>query len=383
MNYTERYNELRSKYSTDVCETVKCDSSEIRIKNFSFISKCGLELTKSLENTQKNYFFNPEILGSLNNNFTYPIVYPANQTSRKGVIILLHGLNERNWDKYLPWAHHLAESTGKSIILFPIAYHMNRSPQLWIDRQLMNGFVNDRLTRIPGVQNVSFVNVALSERLTMEPQRFFLSGYQAANDVIQLVDEIRSGKNPFFAKDTTIDFFSYSIGVLLSQVLLLGDNKDRFAKSKFFFFCGGSVFEGMHGISKYIIDSTAFTRIFDYYMHAEESTERLNNNFYELFNKSVLGNTFKFLISFSKFKLLPLNLMKRFREQVQTITLKKDTIIPSDSTKETMKNTDLEEWDFNYRYSHENPFPTLNNSLSALVDKSFDLLMNKASLYLR
>jgi hypothetical protein len=68
---------------------------------------------------------------------------------------------------------------------------------------------------------------------------------------------------------------------------------------------------------------------------------------------------------------------------VQTITLKKDTIIPSDSTKETMKNTDLEEWDFNYRYSHENPFPTLNNSLSALVDKSFDLLMNKASLYLR
>jgi hypothetical protein len=382
MTYTERFNELRLKYSTERNETVYCNFSDITIKNSTFQSEFNIDCINPADNLKDNFFFNSEVIGTVNTRFTYPIVKPAVSGKSLDIIILLHGLNERIWDKYLPWAHTLAENTGKAVILFPIAFHMNRSPHRWIDRQYMNSFVQERTSRLPDVKNSSFINVALSERLTMEPQRFFLSGYQAAIDIIQLVDEIRGGKNPMFAKDATIDFFSYSIGVLLSQVLLLGDDNARFARSKFFFFCGGSAFEGMHGISKYIIDSNAFTRIFDYYLNTFGTDQPKNGLIPDLLNHSILGNAFQFLISFKQFKKLPGNLLKRFREQVQTITLKKDTIIPSSSIIRTMRGTDIEEWDFNFQYTHENPFPVQNKSLASLVDKAFDSLMLKASLYL-
>jgi hypothetical protein len=55
----------------------------------------------------------------------------------RGVIILLHGLNEKDWTKYLPWAKKLTESTHKTVILFPIAFHMNRAPKEWLDPKFM------------------------------------------------------------------------------------------------------------------------------------------------------------------------------------------------------------------------------------------------------
>ncbi len=382
MTYTERFNELRLKYSTDCIETIHCDSSDITIKNSFFKSEFNIDCTNPDNNSKENFFFDPEVIGTVNTRFTYPVVRPGSGTKKQDVIILLHGLNERNWDKYLPWAHALAENTGKAVILFPIAYHMNRSPQRWINRQLMYPFVQERTTRMPDVKDLSFVNVALSERLSEEPQRFFLSGYQAANDIIQLVDEIRRGENPQFGKDVTIDFFSYSIGVLLSEVLLLGDANGRFAKSKFFFFCGGSVFEGMHGISKYIIDSDAFTRIFDYYLYSVKDSQTKSGLIPDLLNRTILGNAFQFLISFRQLKTLPNNLLVRLKEQVKAICLKKDTIIPALSIKNTLKGTDVEEWDFDFLYLHENPFPVLNKSMSSRVDKAFDSLIHRAILYL-
>jgi hypothetical protein len=44
---------------------------------------------------------------------------------------LLHGLNERSWDKFLPWAARLVESTARAVILMPIAFHMNRALAEW------------------------------------------------------------------------------------------------------------------------------------------------------------------------------------------------------------------------------------------------------------
>ena len=39
-----------------------------------------------------------------NRSFSYPVFTPGNTKSDK-VILLLHGLNERSWVKYLVWAY--------------------------------------------------------------------------------------------------------------------------------------------------------------------------------------------------------------------------------------------------------------------------------------
>src|SRR5262249_37555608 len=53
-----------------------------------------------------------------NRDFPYRILAPAGcERSGRGVL-LLHGLNERRWEKYLPWAKALVEGLGVPVILF-------------------------------------------------------------------------------------------------------------------------------------------------------------------------------------------------------------------------------------------------------------------------
>ena len=73
-----------------------------------------------------------------NKSFIYPIFVPNNTTKSNEAILLMHGLNERNWNKYLTWAEFLCNSTGKMVILFPIAYHINRSPASWSNPHYLN-----------------------------------------------------------------------------------------------------------------------------------------------------------------------------------------------------------------------------------------------------
>ena len=90
-------------------------------------------------------------------------------------IILLHGLNERNWIKYHTWATEICNNTGKPVILFPISHHMNRAPEDWGNIRSMAGYLKSSENK---QATSSFANVALSERLTEDPLRFFYSGLQ-------------------------------------------------------------------------------------------------------------------------------------------------------------------------------------------------------------
>jgi hypothetical protein len=53
-------------------------------------------------------------------------------------------LYERSWLKYLAWALNLAELTGSYVILFPISFHINRSPATWKDPRTMIHLLKDR-----------------------------------------------------------------------------------------------------------------------------------------------------------------------------------------------------------------------------------------------
>jgi hypothetical protein len=100
-----------------------------------------------------------------NTRFPYYIVLPASDPKPRGAIFLLHGLNEKSWDKYLPWAAALCRRTGKGVILFPIAFHMDRVPRSWTDRRILMRLASLRKERYPGITEVSFINAALSSRL--------------------------------------------------------------------------------------------------------------------------------------------------------------------------------------------------------------------------
>jgi hypothetical protein len=71
---------------------------------------------------------------------------------------------------------------------------------------------------------------------------------------------------------------------------------------------------------------------------------------------------------------------------MHSITLVKDTVIPSDGVVATLNRPDkgniVEVWDFPYSYSHENPFPILDFPLCNKVDQSFNRVFSQAQAFL-
>ena len=85
--------------------------------------------------------------------FRYAIFSPKGHGDRfGGATVLLHGLNEKSWHKYLAWAVRLVEETGRPVILFPLAFHMNRAPSPWSNAREMIGVSRERRKLFPGIE---------------------------------------------------------------------------------------------------------------------------------------------------------------------------------------------------------------------------------------
>lgn len=211
-----------------------------------------------------------------NRNVHCPIIWPERIKAGKDadrVCILLHGLNERGWDKYQSWAHAIADKANCAVILFPIAFHMDRSPETWASFPIMRGVSKDRVARIPGLRQSSMANAAISERLDEAPSRFYLSGLMAALDLGDLIAEIKKGSIPGIGTNPSLGFFGYSIGTFLLQCLSLG-NPGFAAAGKRFLFCGGPYLSAMQPVSKYIMDSLAHERLLDFWVRNLEEELR-------------------------------------------------------------------------------------------------------------
>jgi pimeloyl-ACP methyl ester carboxylesterase len=317
-----------------------------------------------------------------NRHFVYPVFKLKKEMKSKGVIILLHGLNERSWNKYLPWAERLALETGKLVVLFPISFHMNRAPGSWSDPRAMMPFVDERRKRMGNYNSLTYVNLALSDRLTDSPFRFYSSGKQTVLDVMSLVRHIKDGGIPYVDKGASVDIFAYSIGGFLSQVLLMANPDDLFSDTKLFLFCSGAVFGEMDGNSRTIMDEKAFgilKRYFETDFHETESkdlsptlNERVNQAFKAMLN---LKNSIHLRESF----------FEGAKNRIRTISLKKDIVIPTRGIVASLgssASTILEEIDFPYSYSHENPFPDNKSAIRDLVNASFNGVFYKACSFL-
>ncbi len=323
-----------------------------------------------------------------NRQFAYTIFRKSDQTKSSGLIFLLHGLNEKTWDKYLPWAEKLVEITGKAVVLFPIAFHMNRAPKEWGNPRLMNTVAITRQTHSHSIMNATFANGAISARIQTIPQRFFWSGLQTFFDVEQLIDEIKRGEHPLIAKDAKIDLFSYSIGSFLSEILLMSNPRNYFADSRLFIFCGGPTLDRMQPNSKFILDSDATIALYSFYTERLEMEMRHDKRMAHYFEGDhPAGRYFKAMLNYHKERDLRETRLNELHDRIHAIALRNDTVIPSYEVINTLKgeNRDIpvtvQVLDFPHEYDHITPF-SARPELEREVDKSFNTIFEIAGRHL-
>lgn len=324
-----------------------------------------------------------------NINFRYHIIMPRNEIKSKGIIFMFHGFNEKTWHKYLPWAAYIVSKTGKSVVMFPLAFHMNRAPAEWSGAHEMYKVSQQRKERHPDVINSSLSNVAISTRLHNKPQRFIWSGLQSYYDVIDLVKDFKAGKHSAIEADATIDFCSYSIGTFLGEVLMMTNKNGYFSNSKYATFCGGPVFNRLFPVSKFILDSEANVSLYSFVVeHIESHMKRdpilnkaLNEPYEEGINFRAMLN-YKTLTSYREEK------FRDMADRFYAVTLQQDEVVPPYEVINTLQGgrrdipIKVDVLDLPYKYRHEDPFPALNK-IQDEVDENFRLIFDKISNFLK
>ncbi|QDO94041.1 hypothetical protein FNB79_08635 [Formosa sediminum] len=318
-----------------------------------------------------------------NHFFNYQIIKPKSSTVSKKVIFLLHGFNERDWSKYLPWAKAICNGTGSSVVLFPLAFHMQRAPKQWSEKREMYKLSEQRKKRYPNIINSTLSNVAISMRLHAMPQRFIYSGLQTYYDIIQLIENFKSGKNPQISTDFQFDFFAYSIGGFLAQILKLTNYNNYFSNAKLCLFCSGTTFNRFSSVSKFILDSEANVALYSFLIeHFDKFLKKDNLLKHYILDDHLEGEVFHAMLDYQKKRDFREALLKKYEDQIYAITLKKDYVIPSFEIINTLKgayrdiNIKVDEIDFDRDYTHENPFPNtkINNEQ---ISKDFNFVFKK------
>ena len=191
--------------------------------------------------------------------FKYPLVRERRHSGHTldrhdRVIVLLHGLNERSFSKYLPWAYQLWEGTRVPVLLFPLTFHVNRVLPAWAKTQRE---IYDRRSQLSGNEGAHRFNAVISDRLAARPERFFWGAVQSYLDLVDLARTIRSGRHPHFARNARIDLFGFSAGGYLSLILMLEDPEKLFNDSRGIVFASGVPTRDLHLLSPFILDLAA------------------------------------------------------------------------------------------------------------------------------
>ncbi len=402
MQYLDLYNYLKSieNYTDD---KITIDKNLV-IRNFTFISKQKELLPGGLENSDDYEYipamstdYEPDIIqGMLNEKdaeiqenikFRYHIIMPSALLKSKSIILMFHGFNEKYWTKYLPWAKHLVDRTGKAIVMFPIAFHMNRAPSIWSDPHKMYEVSLQRKMRHPDIICSSLSNVAISTRLHNKPQRFIWSGLQSYYDIIDFIEDIKSDNHPVIEKDAAIDFFSYSIGTFFGEILMMSNKNGYFSKSKYVTFCGGAVFNRLSPVSKFILDSEANVSLYSFVIEHLESHMRRDPKLYDYMNRQPEGINFQCMLNYKTFTAYRENLFRKMSDRFYSIVLQKDEVVPPYEVINTLQGVrrdipiKVDILDYPYKYTHENPFP-LNEREKDEIDKQFKITFDKIADFL-
>jgi len=417
MDILNRTKQIRQVFSLD--KKCELEDTHLNIVPFQFVQTSYENEIKELQKQLSTTDFCPVTDDCIaeNEQFNYTVFMPAGKTSSGSqptpchqkarfdkAIILLHGLNERNWDKYLTWAESLVEDTGRPVILFPIAFHMNRSPRTWYTPRLILPWVNIRRRQVDGLSNSTIANVALSYRISNQPLRFYVSGLQSAYNVQQLVSEIKSGQHPLFSEGASINIFAYSIGAFLSQILLLANTDGLFTDSKLFMFCGGSIVSQMNGSARDILDKEASDRLMNYYINdfLKEQRQGAATKSEVSYEKDLavphrdshgnlaaapcrLEEAFRMMITPDEMRYRRESFFQSAVQRIRAISLKKDIVIPTEGVVRALGKSSikmLKELDFPFEYSHQIPFPLQLKEGKEEVNRAFNKVFGSAAEFL-
>lgn len=403
MKYIDLYNHLK-KIENYTDNVIDIDENTV-IRNFTFESNYRFILPGGLGNNDDYEYipsvpedYEPDVIQQMLNKkdaeimenikFRYHIMMPKNETKAKDIIFMFHGFNEKTWYKYLPWAKYIVDKTGKSIVMFPIAFHMNRAPAIWSSTREMYKVSEQRKERHPDVICSSLSNVAISTRLHNKPQRFIWSGLQSYYDAVDFVTNFKEGLHPMIDRDASINFFSYSIGTFLGEILMMSNKDGYFSNSKYATFCGGAVFNRLSPVSKFILDSEANVSLYSYVVEHLESHMKRDEVLRHYMHTHPEGNNFRSMLNY---KVLTTEREDRFRamsHQFYAITLAKDEVVPSYEVINTLQGSrrdipvNIETLDYPYKYIHEDPFPALPK-IADEVDKQFRYTFDKFIEFLK
>ena len=382
MDVINRTQELKALFSYE--HKVELEEKQLEILPYRFSQTMGAQDIECLLQIMPTPGFSkiPDYGIEENKNFNYLIFAPKRNEKHKDAILLLHGLNERSWEKYLTWAEYLAEHTGKAVILFPIAFHMNRTPLSWHQPRAILPWAQLRKEMIEDLNNSTFANAALSSRISDSPLRFYASGRETIYNLWQLSKEIKNGEHPLFAEDASINIFAYSIGALISQVLLLSNPEKLFDETKLFMFCGGSIFCKMNGNSKDIMDQEAFAKLQNYFQSDFLDPSKLPS----VCKEDFLEEAFKAMIKQESMQHFRESFFQKACNRIRAISLKNDIVMPTQGIIQALgkrcADVVLKELDFPFEYSHQIPFPSNKKIEPGLVDSSFRDLFGRVASFL-
>ncbi|MCF8307879.1 MAG: DUF6051 family protein [Bacteroidales bacterium] len=387
MGYTNDFHQLTKLYRTDQ-DTLTLKDWGIKIKNPAFHSRYAEIIPAKCEaacSSDKEFFLQPDQKIPENRNFTYPVIKNNHNSDESKVIILLHGLNERSWHKYLPWGKELCLKTGHPVILFPIAFHINRAPARWSEPRSMMPLVKHRKKKHPDLRESTFVNAAISQRFEEQPQRFFLSGLESYFDLYDLIRQLQAGEHPHISRRPEINFFAYSIGAFLTEIMLMSNPEKRVSRSRAFLFCGGPTFDKMYGTSRCILDSKAAESVKDFYLNPN-FTIALPDSVEEEIQKLDLRKIFHAMVDSSIYREYRHACFSSLADSLRLYPLRKDHVVPAESVKETFSRVCGEikdivnPQDFPFEYSHENPFPQEGDHEQ--IDRAFSRIFADAAAFL-
>jgi len=376
MKYIDVYKLFKSKINYVDNQIAVSDVDVIR--NFTFTSNnCKVLLDGSGDETLNGYDLRHEtgIMHKMldihdtdvkdNISFRYHVFSPVGTEKANRIVLMFHGFNEKDWHKYLPWARHIVHVTGKTVVLFPIAFHMNRAPQEWSETRPMYMVSNRRKELFPDIIHSTLSNAAISTRLHTKPQRFVWSGLQSYHDIIQFIEEYKSGHHPFISPDAEVDMFAYSIGAFLAEVLMMTNHRNYFDKSKLVMFCGGPVFNRLSPVSKFILDSQANVVLYSYIIEHLDSHLKKDEKLRHYFCDRPEGISFRSMLNYGVMSDFREERLRAISQRLLAITLKQDIVVPPYEIINTLQGkfrdipVRVEIYDLPYPYKHEDPFPAL------------------------
>ena len=398
MKYIDSYKLLKT--NVDYTNNQITIPEVIEVRNFTFTSNnCSILPDDSSVDTMTGYDRKCEtgIMHEMlyihdadvkdNISFRYHVFSPVGTEKAQKIVLMFHGFNEKHWHKYLPWAKHIADTTGKTVVLFPIAFYMNRAPQEWSVQRLMYEVSNRRRELFPDIIHSTLSNAAISTRLHTKPQRFAWSGLQTYYDIIQFMEIYKSGQHPFIAPDAKVDLFAYSIGAFLAEVMMMTNHKNYFEKSKLVMFCGGPVFNRLSPVSKFILDSQANVALYSYIIEHLDSHLKKDEKLRYYLSERPEGVSFRSMLNYGVMSDLREERLRDISDRLLAVGLKKDTVVPPYEIINTLQGkyrdipVRVDVHDFPYTYKHEEPFPVLEK-ISDEVDAGFRRVFDSIGKFL-